>query len=81
MDSVVYSYRDRQMQDLNNHGKGCGIFFLVFMALAIVIFLCSLADGHPEVGLVLAGIIMLIGGIIIGFSFKEYLRKVREMKK
>ena len=81
MDSPVYSYRDRQMQDLSNHGKGCSIMFLAFVAIAFIAFLCSLINNQPEVGLALAGIILLIGGIIIGISFREYLRKLKEMKK
>jgi hypothetical protein len=81
MDYSIYSYRDRQMQDLANHRRGCGILFLVFMVIAFIAFLCSLIDGHPEIGLFLAGIILLIGGVIIGFSFKDYLRKLKEIKK
>jgi Ca2+/Na+ antiporter len=81
MDYTMNSYRDRQVQDLANHRKGCGILFIVFMAVAFIVFLCSLIDNHPEVGLCLAAIVLLIGAVIIGLSFKEYLRKLKETKK
>ena len=81
MDYSMYSYGDRQMQDLANHRKRCGILFMVFMAIAFIVFLCSLIDNHPEVGLCLAAIVLLIGAVIIGLSFKEYLRKLKEIKK
>lgn len=81
MDYTTRSLKDRQAQDLAEHGRGCGIGLLFFVALAIIVSLCGLIDGNIEVGLILGGIILLIGGVILGFSFKEYLRKLKDFKK
>jgi len=77
----MHSIKDRQAQDLAEHRMGCGIGLLFFVVLAIIVSLCGLIDGNIEVGLILGGIVLLIGGVILGFSFKEYLRKLKDFEK
>ena len=74
-----YSYRDQQLQDLDEHRQGCFVFTLFFAALAAIIALCGIIDNNLNAGLFGAGCVLVIDFIIVLASFIYYIKKLKEL--
>lgn len=74
MEHTIYSYRDRQIQDQDEHRQGCFVFILFFAALAAIIALCGIIDNNLNAGLFGAGCVLVIGFIIVLVSFIYYIK-------